>query len=61
MRVFKTNTFARFARKQGLGDETLCEAVRRAGRGLIDADLGGGLIKQRTRTEVRGGQPVFGP
>ena len=25
----------------------LCDAVARAGRGLIDADLGGGLIKQR--------------
>ncbi len=25
----------------------LCEAVARAGRGLIDADLGAGLIKQR--------------
>lgn len=25
----------------------LCEAVSRAERGLIDADLGGGLIKQR--------------
>lgn len=25
----------------------LCEAIRRAESGLIDADLGGGLIKQR--------------
>ena len=28
-------------------DEALCEAVARAERGLIDADLGGGVIKQR--------------
>ena len=28
-------------------DAALCEAVRPAGEGLIDADLGGGVIKQR--------------
>jgi hypothetical protein len=47
MQVFKTKAFARFARRQGLDDEALCDAVHRAGRGLVDADLGGGLIKQR--------------
>ena len=47
MHVFKTKVFARFARRQGLDDESLCDVVSRAGRGLIDADLGGGLIKQR--------------
>ena len=47
MRIFKTKTFARFARKGGLGDATLCKAFVDAERGLIDADLGGGVIKQR--------------
>jgi hypothetical protein len=47
MRVFKTKVFARFTRRQGIDDESLCDAVGRAGLGLIDADLGGGLIKQR--------------
>jgi hypothetical protein len=28
-------------------DEDLCEAMQRASRGLIDADLGRGVIKQR--------------
>jgi len=28
-------------------DDRLCEAVERAESGLIDANLGGGLIKQR--------------
>ena len=28
-------------------DAALCEAVRRAARGLVDADLDGGVIKQR--------------
>jgi hypothetical protein len=39
--------FARFARKERLDDRSLCEAVARAGSGLVDADLGGNLIKQR--------------
>ena len=47
MRVFTTKVFARFARKERIDDRRLCEAIARAGRGLIDADLGGSLIKQR--------------
>jgi len=47
VRVFKTKIFARYARKERIADESICEAVDRAARGLIDADLGGGLIKQR--------------
>ena len=47
MQTFKTKAFARFADREGLEDAALCEAVRRARRGLIDADLGGGVIKQR--------------
>jgi len=47
LRVFKTRWFVRFARKQGIGDAALCEAVANAEKGLIDADLGGGVIKQR--------------
>lgn len=47
MRIFKNKWFARFARQNGISDRDLCEAVDRAERGLIDADLGGGVIKQR--------------
>jgi hypothetical protein len=47
LRVFKNAWFERFARKERISDQTLLEAVDRAERGLIDADLGGGLIKQR--------------
>ena len=47
MRVFKNKAFARFARKTELSDAALCEAIRDAERGLIAADLGGGIIKQR--------------
>ena len=47
MQTFKTKAFARFANREGLEDAALCEAIGRARRGLIDADLGGGVIKQR--------------
>ncbi len=47
MQVLKTAWFAKFARKEKIGDQILCEAVARAEKGLIDADLGGGLLKQR--------------
>ena len=47
MRVFKNAWFVRFARKERISDAALCDAVARAEKGLIDADLGGGLLKQR--------------
>lgn len=47
MRVFKTRGFTRFMRKEGITDDALREAVARAERGFIDADLGSGVIKQR--------------
>jgi hypothetical protein len=46
-RVFKNGWFQRFARKQRLSDAALVQMVGQAEAGLIDADLGGGLIKQR--------------
>lgn len=47
MRVFKDKWFARFARQNRISERDLCEAISRAERGLIDADLGSGVIKQR--------------
>ena len=54
MQVFKTKGFARFARHEEISDSVLREAIRRAERGLIDADLGGGLIKQRVARRGQG-------
>ena len=45
VQVDKTKGFARFARRQQIDDDALCEAISRAEQGLIDADLGGGVIK----------------
>lgn len=47
MRVLKTKTFARWARKDGPRDSQLMRAIEEMQRGLVDADLGGGLFKQR--------------
>lgn len=47
MRVFKSAWFGRFARKEKISAKALWEAVNRAENGLVDADLGGGVIKQR--------------
>ena len=47
MQTFKTKAFARFADREGLEDVALCEAMQRVQSGRIDANLGGGVIKQR--------------
>ena len=54
MRIFKTKTFARFASRERISDANLGEAVRRAERGLLDAQLGGGVIKQRVARPGQG-------
>ena len=47
VRIFKSRWFQRFARKEGIPDAVICDAVARAEKGQIDADLGGEVIKQR--------------
>ena len=46
-RVFKTRVFDRWMRKTRLLDDSLCKAVHEMEQGLIDADLGGGILKKR--------------
>jgi len=47
VRIFQSRWFHRFARKEGIDDATLCDAIARAEKGQIDALLGGDVIKQR--------------
>jgi len=47
VQIFKNRAFVRFAKNANLGDSALCQAIRDAERGLIAADLGSGVIKQR--------------
>src|ERR1700753_2382468 len=54
MRV--TRTLAKFARRNGISDDSLADAVQ---RGLIDADLGGHIIKQRVARTGQGRRGGF--
>jgi hypothetical protein len=59
VRIFKSRWFHRFARKEGIADAALREAVARAERGQIDADLGGEVIKQRIARPGQGRSKGF--
>ncbi|MGA3371410.1 MAG: type II toxin-antitoxin system RelE/ParE family toxin [Terracidiphilus sp.] len=45
--VYKNKSFARFAKRARIPDADLWRAARLVNEGQIDADLGGGVIKQR--------------
>lgn len=53
-RVFTTRHFNRWARKTRLADDALCNAVAEMQQGLIDADLGGAVVKKRVALPGRG-------
>ena len=53
-RVFKTRQFAKWMRKTDLTDEALCLAVSEMLGGLVDADLGGDVLKKRVALPGRG-------
>lgn len=59
-RVFKTRYFTRWMRKTELNDNALCDAVREMAGGLIDADLGGGVLKSALlcRAEAKAAEPA---
>jgi hypothetical protein len=59
LRVFKNAWFGRFARKQKIPDAVLRQAVERIERGQIDADLGGGVVKQRIARPGKGKSKGF--
>ncbi len=54
MRIFKNKAFNKWAAKEGLTDEALRAAVVEINSGLIDADLGGHMIKKRVALVGRG-------
>ena len=54
MRIFRNQWITKFAKKHKSSDSELIEAVERADDGLIDADLGGGVIKQRIARQGQG-------
>jgi hypothetical protein len=54
MRIFKNKAFSKWVAKEGLDDEALRTAVDEMERGLIDADLGGHVVKKRVALAGRG-------
>ena len=54
MQAFKTKAFARWADGEGLGDEARVAAVAEMQQGLIDARLGGQVVKKRVALPGRG-------
>ena len=54
MRILKTRDFVKFARRAKIADSSLRRAASELERGLIDADLGGGVFKQRVAREGGG-------
>lgn len=59
IRIFKIGSFARWARKAGLPDAALCDAMLEIAGGLIDAHLGGQLIKKRVVGRGRGKRGAY--
>ncbi len=47
IQIFLNTWFQRFARREKISESVLIDAIARAEKGIVDADLGGGVIKQR--------------
>jgi hypothetical protein len=54
LQVFATKTFARWMRKNKVSQEDLLVATQEMVNGLIDADLGGYVVKKRLALHGRG-------
>ncbi|WP_363322845.1 type II toxin-antitoxin system RelE/ParE family toxin [uncultured Alcanivorax sp.] len=54
MRIFKNRPFSKWASKEGLNDALLLAAVDEMERGLIDANLGGHVVKKRVAVGGQG-------
>lgn len=54
MRIFLTKWFERWAAKEGVTEQSIREAVSEMEQGLIDAHLGGSVVKKRVGVGGRG-------
>lgn len=62
MKIFKTKHFSKWSKKTGLSDANLIKSVTEIESGLVDAILGGNLIKKRipiSNRNKRGGGRVI--
>jgi hypothetical protein len=53
-RILKTKSFNRWALRAGLGDTALLTAAQEIAQGLIDGEIGGGVLKKRVWVPGRG-------
>ena len=58
-RVFVTKSFNKFATKHRISDAQLLESIENAGKGLIDANLKGCLVKLRIGRKGQGKSSGF--
>lgn len=54
MRIFKTLWFHRFCRRENITDQSLLHVTAELEQGLINANLGGGVYKQRLNRQHEG-------
>jgi len=54
MQVYKSKWFAKWADREDLTDRDLSAAVQEMANGLIDADLGGHVMKKRVALQGQG-------
>lgn len=54
MKIFKNKMFYKWAKSEGLPDSALIKAVKDISQGLMNANLGGNLIKKRIAKDGRG-------
>ena len=54
MDIYLSKPFTWLARRDGLTDVHICQAIGEMNKGLIDADLGAGLFKKRVATPGQG-------
>jgi hypothetical protein len=54
VRVFKDQEFHRWAAKEGLSDDDIAKAAKEIEAGLVEARLGGFLLKKRVAAAGRG-------
>ena len=54
LKIFKTKSFNKWAKKLCLTDRALIKAVEEIEKGLLEANLGGNLYKKRVATATKG-------
>ncbi len=61
MQVYKSKWFSKWAEKEDLTDRDLFAAIEEITNGLIDADLGGHVMKKRVALQGQGKVVEPGP